>query len=47
MTERKKLIAEVIDYISKDQGWEETGDKYRKHFGLKKVYKKVIPFHLT
>ncbi len=31
---------EVIEYISFNQGWEETGDKYRKHFGLKTKYDK-------
>lgn len=30
--------ARVINYISRDQGWEETGDVYREHFGLKKKY---------
>ncbi len=36
--ERKKERCKVIDYISEKEGWEETGDKYRKYFGLRQKY---------
>lgn len=36
--QHKKEMEEIIDYISLNQGWEETGDKYRKHFGFKEKY---------
>jgi len=29
---------EVIDHISFNEGWEETGDKYRKYFGIEPVF---------
>jgi hypothetical protein len=29
---------EAIDYISFNQGWEESGDIYRKHFGIKEKF---------
>lgn len=35
----KKTKEEVISYIGYNQGWEETEDIYRKHFGLKEKYK--------
>ena len=31
---------EAIDTIALDQGWEETGDKYRKMYGLPMIYVK-------
>jgi hypothetical protein len=38
----ENLLAEerekVIGYISEKEGWEETGDKYRLHFGIKQKY---------
>jgi hypothetical protein len=32
------IIEEVIEYISLNQGWEETGDIYREHYNLPKKY---------
>jgi len=29
---------EVIDHISFNEGWEETGDKYRKYFGIEPLF---------
>ena len=29
---------EVIEHIASNEGWEETGDIYRKYYGLKKKY---------
>lgn len=40
--ELQKIAEDVIDYISFNEGWEETGDKYRKHFGLKTKYQKSL-----
>lgn len=34
-------IEKVIEYISYKQGWEETGDIYRKHFKLPTKYDKL------
>jgi len=31
---------EVIEYIANHQGWEESGDIYRKHYGLPIKYPK-------
>jgi len=36
---RKQTLDEVISYIGKDQGWEESEDTYREHFGLETKYK--------
>lgn len=36
---RASVIDEVITYISNKQGWEESEDIYRAHFGLKTKYK--------
>ena len=36
--ELDKKAEEVIDYIAETQGWEETEDIYRKHFGFKQKY---------
>ena len=33
-----KKQKEVIDHISLNEGWEETGDLYRKDFGFKSEY---------
>jgi len=35
-----KITEEVIEYISFNQGWEETGDKYREYYNLPKKYLK-------
>jgi hypothetical protein len=37
-----ETIEMVIGTISLDQGWEESGDKYRKMYGLPTVYLKEI-----
>jgi len=39
-SERQRLIEEVIEYIAYNQGWEESGDIYRKHYGLPIKYPK-------
>jgi len=36
--QHKKEIEGVISYIAFNEGWEETEDKYRKHFGFKPKY---------
>ena len=36
-----ETIEMVIGTIALDQGWEETGDKYRKMFGLPTLYEKM------
>ena len=33
-----KQTKKVINYISRDQGWEESGDIYREHFGIPTRY---------
>jgi len=35
---RQQAIEETIDYISLNEGWEETGDKYRKVFNIEPKY---------
>ena len=35
-----ETIEMVIGTIALDQGWEETGDKYRKMYGLPMIYVK-------
>lgn len=35
----KKTKEEIISYIGHNEGWEETEDIYREHFGLKTKYK--------
>ena len=35
-----ETIEMVIGTIALDQGWEETGDKYRKMYGLPTLYTK-------
>lgn len=35
-------IDEVISHIGRDQGWEESEDIYRKHFGLELKYNKTL-----
>jgi len=35
-----ETIEMVISTIALDQGWEETGDKYRKMYGLPMIYVK-------
>lgn len=37
----KKQERRVIDYISLNQGWEESGDVYRRHFGIPTQYDKL------
>lgn len=37
---RQQVIKETINHISFKEGWEETGDKYRKEFGIKPKYVK-------
>jgi hypothetical protein len=37
---RQEAIEQTIDYISFKEGWEETGDKYRKEFNIKPKYSK-------
>jgi len=37
-SELNKQKEEVISYIGLKQGWEESEDIYRKHFGLKTKY---------
>ena len=34
----RNTIEETIAYIAFNEGWEETEDKYRKHFGFKPKY---------
>jgi hypothetical protein len=36
---RKQTIDEVITYIGREQGWEESEDIYREYFGLETKYK--------
>lgn len=37
-SELDKKAEEVIGYIAEKEGWEETEDIYRKHFGFKQKY---------
>jgi hypothetical protein len=37
---RKEAYEDVISHIGHDQGWEESEDVYRKHFGLPTKYDK-------
>ena len=39
--EIKNTRERTISHIAHYEGWEETGDKYRKEFGLKEQYKKT------
>jgi len=37
---RVSALEEAISYIGKEEGWEESEDIYRKHFGLPTKYTK-------
>lgn len=37
----KTIIEKVINHIAFKQGWEETGDIYRKEFGIKERFNKA------
>ena len=34
-----KVLEDTISFIAADQGWEETGDRYREYYGLPTKYK--------
>jgi len=40
--ERDKAIDMVISTIALNEGWEESGDKYRKMYGIPPVYERDV-----